>query len=404
VAILGRRGAEGNPPGQIPVHVRVEVLFYAAEVGGGPPAPARRLAGERGSWTLGGHRIVTSVTLGAPAASTPPRRNRLLHAFASSPSLRVIGRRLLTAIPVLFGVSFITFSLLNLLPGDAASSLLGLNATPQELKALRIRLNLNEPFFTRFGHWFGNVLSGHFGNSLASGQSVTSILGQRVPVSIELILFAFVLSVAFSIPVAVLAARHPRGFVDRCSILVSMAGLATPNFVLALLASLVFALHLRLVPVLGYVPLRQNFWENIHSMVLPAATIAFGLFCTYTRLLRADIVEQLVAEDYITTARAKGVHPWVILVRHALRNSMFGLLTLIGLNLGTLIGGTVIIEQIFALPGMGQELIQAINNRDVIVVEGVVLLIAVVIVLANLATDLLYAVLDPRIRYGRSTS
>lgn len=328
----------------------------------------------------------------------------MLHAIRTSPSLRVIGRRLLTAIPVLFGVSFITFSLLNLLPGDAASSLLGLNATPEELKELRIKLNLNEPFFTRFAHWLGQALGGHLGSSLASGQPVSSILSQRFPVSIELIIFAFVISLAFSIPVAVLAARHPRGFVDRLSILLSMFGLSTPNFVLALVLILIFALHLRLVPVLGFVPISQNFASNLHTMVLPAATIGFGLFCVYTRILRADILEQLIAEDYITTARAKGVRPWVILLRHALRNSMFGLLTLVGLNFGTLFGGVVIIESIFALPGMGQELIQAINNRDVIVVEGIVLVIAVIIVLANLVTDLLYAVLDPRIRYGRSAN
>jgi peptide/nickel transport system permease protein len=181
--------------------------------------------------------------------------------------------------------------------------------------------------------------------------------------------------------------------------LVSITGLSMANYVLALLLVLVFAVQLAWFPAIGFVPLSESVAGNLHAMALPAAAIAFPLFCFYTRLLRSDLVDQMQGEDYITTARAKGIGPWQILLRHAFRNSAFGLITVVGLNLGTLIGGTVIIEQIFALPGVGQLMLQAINTRDFVVVQACVVVFAMVTVLANLVADLIYAVLDPRIRY-----
>jgi peptide/nickel transport system permease protein len=179
-----------------------------------------------------------------------------------------------------------------------------------------------------------------------------------------------------------------------------MTGLSIANYVLALVLVYIFAVELAVLPAIGFVPLSDGIADNLRSLVLPAVSIGFPLFCFYTRLLRADILEQMQGQDYVTTARAKGVGPWRVLTRHAFRNSLFGLLTIVGLNLGTLIGATVIIEQIFALPGIGQQLLQAISNRDIPVIEGIVLIFAVVVVLANLITDLLYAVLDPRVRHG----
>jgi peptide/nickel transport system permease protein len=166
----------------------------------------------------------------------------------------------------------------------------------------------------------------------------------------------------------------------------------------------VFAVRLQVLPAIGFVPVSAGLGGNIRSLTLPAVAIGFPLFSFYTRLLRADIVEQMEREDYIVTARAKGVRPWRVLVRHALRNSLFGLITIVGLNLGTLVGAVVIIEPIFSLPGVGQVLLQSISDRDVPVVEGIVAVFAVVVVVANLLTDVLYAVLDPRIRYGRAAS
>ena len=339
-----------------------------------------------------------------PAPAGPRTWGPAGRAVLTSPTLRLTGRRLLSAIPVLWGVTFLTFVVMNLLPGDAAQQLLGASATPAEVRALELKLHLNEPFWVRYWHWLGSALSGHLGASLTSGQPVTSILGQRLPVTFELMIYTFVISVALAVPVAAAAAHRPGGLADRLSMMISMAGLSLAPYVLALVLVLVFAVDLRVLPAIGFVPLGQSIVGNIKSLTLPALSIGLPLACFYTRLLRADIVEQMQSEDYVVTARAKGVAPWQALIRHALRNSMFGFRTVLGLNLGTLIGALVIIEPIFSLPGIGQVLLQSISDRDIIVVEAVVLVFAFIVVLANLLTDLLYAVLDPRIRYGRPSA
>ena len=331
-------------------------------------------------------------------------RTALTRRVAGSPGTRLAGRRLLAAIPVLWGVTFLTFVVMNLLPGDAAQELLGANATPAEVHQLQIELHLNEPFWVRYWQWLGGLFHGNLGSSLASRQNVSAILGQRLPVTAELLLYAFTASILLAVGLAILAARRPNGLADRISMAVSMIGLSVAPYVLALVLVYIFAVRLQWFPAIGYVPLSQDPVANLRSLTLPAAAIGFPLFSVYTRLLRADIVEQVQREDYIVTARAKGVAPWRILLRHALPNSMFGLITLVALNLGTLVGAVAIIEPIFSLPGVGAILIQSITNHDVPVVEGIVVVFAVVVVLANLLADVLYAVLDPRIRYERSTS
>ncbi len=320
------------------------------------------------------------------------------------PSARLTGRRLLAAIPVLWGVTFLTYVVMNLLPGDAAQELLGANATPAQVHQLEIQLHLNEPFWVRYGGWLGALLHGDLGTSLASRENVTTILGQRLPVTAELLLYAFAGSIVFAVGLAVLAARKPNGIADRISMVVSMTGLSVAPYVLALVLIYIFAVRLQWFPAIGYTSLTQNPAANIRSLTLPAIAIGFPLFSVYTRLLRADIVEQMQREDYIVTARAKGVPPWRVLIRHALPNSLFGLITLVALNLGTLVGAAAIIEPIFSLPGVGAILIQSITDHDVPVVEGIVVVFAVVVVLAGLLADLLYATLDPRIRYERAAS
>ena len=338
-----------------------------------------------------------------PVTAAPAARAGSSRALAvlRSPSLRLIGRRLATAVPVLWGVTVLTFVVLNLMPGSAAQQLLGANATPEQVRQLEAQLNLDRPAWVRYGEWLHGVVTGDLGRSLASGQPVTQLLGERLPVSVELIGFAFVISIGCTLPVALLAARWPNGVMDRLSMVLSLTGLSVANYVLALVLVVVFAVKLAVLPAIGFVHLGESVAGNIRSLVLPAVAIGFPLFCFYTRFLRGDLVEQMRGEDYVVTATAKGIGPWRVLVRHAFRNSLFGLLTIVGLNLGTLIGATVIIEQIFALPGIGQLLLQSINNRDVFVVQAVVLFLAFAVVLANLLTDLLYAVLDPRIRYGQ---
>ena len=305
---------------------------------------------------------------------------------------------------MLWGVTFLTYVVMNLLPGDTAQFLLGANATPAEIHQLSVELHLNEPFWVRYGNWLGGMFHGSLGTSLQNGENVTTILGARLPVTAELLLYAFVVSLVLAVGLAVLVARWPNGIIDRFSLMISMMGLSIAPYVLAVVLIYLFAVKVQWFPAIGYTSPSVNLVENIKSLTLPAIALGLPLFAVYTRLLRADIVEQLQREDYIVTARAKGVRPWPIVLRHALPNSMFGLITIVALNLGTLIGATAIIEPIFSLPGVGDILVQSINNHDVPVVEGIVVVFAVVVVVANLLADLLYAALDPRIRYGRVAS
>ena len=302
---------------------------------------------------------------------------------------------------MLAGVSLLVFSLMNLLPGGSAAAVAPAGSTKAQIAAVAHRLHLDEPFWSRYWHWVTEALSGNLGTSLASGQNVAAIIRSRLPVTAEMVGLALILAIVVSIPLAVLAVRRPRGVIDRLCIVVCMCGLSIPGFVLGLIAILIFAVKLRWLPAIGFVPISGGIWPNLKTVILPSSTLGFTLMCNYTRVLRADLADQLNTEDYVITARAKGVRPAQILIRHVLRNSMFSFITLVGLNLGFLIGGTVLIEQIFAIPGMGQELVQSIQIEDVPVVESIAVLLSVTVVAASLATDLLYAVLDPRIRYGR---
>ena len=320
--------------------------------------------------------------------------------LAQSSLLRVLVRRLLAAIPVMWGVTFLTFLVMNLVPGNVARSLLGATATPAQVDHYEAQLGLNHPFFTLYGNWLGNVLQGNFGNSYSSHAPVTSTIASQLPVSFELIAYAFIISLVVSFPLALLAARRPNGIIDRLSMAFSMAGVSIANYVLAVVLVWVFADVVSVFPAIGFVSIGANFGENLRSLTLPAIAVGVPLAGFYTRLLRADLLEQMQREDYVITARAKGIGPWRVIIRHALRNSLFGLITVIALNFGTLLGAAVIIEQIFSLPGLGNGLIQAIGNHDTPVIEATVLIFALMTVAGNLLADVLYAILDPRIRYG----
>lgn len=314
--------------------------------------------------------------------------------------LALIGGRILAAVPVLFGVSLLTFVALNVLPGNAAQQLLGADATPEQIARFEAELDLDRPAVERYLSWLGHVLTGDLGHSLASRQPVAGLVAERLPVTLELVAFAFALALALALPAALLSARRPHGAVDRLTRIAGMAALSVPNYVLALVLVLIFSVNLRLFPSIGFVPIDEGFWRNVKSLTLPGTAIALPLFGFYCRFLRNDLLEQLETEAYIVAAKARGVRSWRILVLHALRNSAFGLLTIVALNFGTLISGTVIIEQIFALPGLGRLLLQAVLTRDVVVVQALVLLLASFTIAANLCADLLYAVLDPRVRHG----
>lgn len=314
--------------------------------------------------------------------------------------LRVIVRRVLQLIPVLLGVTFITFTVLNLLPGNTAVAILGQNATKQSVAQLEQQLGLNRPFFVRYGDWLGSLVHGNFGHSLITSQSISTIMAERAPVTLELIVLAILIALILAIPVAMLAASKRGGLADRFSALLAMVGLSVPNFVVGFVLILVVAVHIRALPASGYRPLGDGLFVNLRTMILPALSLSFVLFATYTRMLRADMAEQLATEDYVVAARSRGIAERLVLVRHVLRNSMLGLITVVGLNLGTLFGATVVIETVFALPGIGNLLYTSIYGKDAPTVEAVVVVMAVAVVLANLLTDLLYSVLDPRVRYG----
>lgn len=321
----------------------------------------------------------------------------------SSPSVRLLVRRIFSAIPVLWLVSFLTFVVMNLLPNDTAAVLLGNGATPSAVKALTIKLHLNESFWVRYGHWLGSVLHGNLGTSLQSGQAITTVLAQRLPVTFELVAYAVVASLVISIPLAVIAAYRPRGVVDRITLFMSSLALSFAPYVLALVLALAFAVHLHLFPVAGWVSISDNVGQNLQSLTLPAFSMGLWLVAFYVRMLRADLVEQMQSEEYVETAKSKGLSRPRVLLSHALKNSLFPLITVVGLNFARVLEGTVVIETIFGLPGIGQELVQSIQVKDVPVVEGIVLVMGIVVVLANLLTDVLYGLLDPRVRYGRAS-
>lgn len=313
---------------------------------------------------------------------------------------RVIGRRLLQAIPVLIGASMIAFGLLNVLPGSTAIAILGTDATQQSINTLDQQLGLNKPLGIRYLDWLGSALHGNLGTSFITQQSVLSTVWARVPVSLELVIGALLVALVTSIPAALISVRWRNSLVDRAFALLSVLGLSVPNFIVALVLILVLAVKLPVFPSTGFVPLSQSVSGNIQTMALPVLSLSFIFFGTYTRLLRADMLQQLEGEDYVLFGRAKGAGETRILLTHVLKNASFNLIMVVGTNFGTLIGTTVIIEEIFALPGVGQLMITSIFNRDAPVVQGVVLLLAIVVVLANLASDLLHEWLDPRTRHA----
>ncbi|MGO2110414.1 MAG: ABC transporter permease [Pseudoclavibacter sp.] len=344
---------------------------------------------------------MTSSLAHAPVADGGAEEQApLLRRLAAAPVLRIVVKRLLIAIPLLLVVSILVFILLEAMPGDPAQNAAGMEASPEQVEALRQQMGLDRPAPERYLGWLFGLFTGDMGTSIVSGQTVTSLLAARMPVTLELVFLAFAVSIGIAIPAALLAARKPGGVFDRIISFLAMTLLAVPNYVMALLLVLVFAVVLRMLPAIGFVPFFQNPIGNLQSVALPVLSLALPLACFYARFLRGDLVEQITRTDYVDTARAKGVGPWRALWVHAFRNSSFGLLTIVGLNVGSLVGGTVIIEQIFQMPGLGMMMLEGAMSLDVAVVQICVFIFAAVAVVANLVVDVMYAVLDPRIRYG----
>jgi peptide/nickel transport system permease protein len=312
-----------------------------------------------------------------------------------------VGRRLVYLVPVLVAVSLLTFLIASLLPGDLAYVILGDQATPDKVAALRHDMGLDQPIWWRYASWLWHVVQGDFGRSFRTGQTVLQAVSERLPVSIELMLLAELAALAIGIPLAIACAVRSGSAFDRFVTGSAFGMLSVPAFLAAILLIYLFAVELRWLPATGYVPFGEDPVGNIRSFVLPALTLALGEWPVLMRVLRSDMIATL-QEDYIAMARAKGLKPSRILLVHALKPSSLTLVTVTGINIGRLIGGTVIVESVFALPGIGRLLLGAIYTRDLIILQGVVLFVACGYVLMNFVVDLLYAVLDPRIRHGHA--
>lgn len=313
--------------------------------------------------------------------------------------LTFIVRRILTLIPVAFIVLVVTFSLIHLTPGNPAYTILGEQASPQAVHLLDVKMGLTQPVAGQFVHYVGQVAQGRLGVSLLDGQSVMSLILTRLPVTLELAVLAVLLSLAIALPAGILAAYRPNTWVDSLSRVLALIGAAVPNFWLALLLVYVFAVGLHWLPSLGWIPLSQSVPGNLVHLVLPVIVLALPLAAVTSRVLRGELIE-VMHLLYIQVARAKGISEWTVVMRHGLRNALVPVVTVVGLQIGALLGGVVITETIFSLPGMGQLVVNAIFDRDYPVLDGSVLFMAFVVLLANLCVDLAYAWLDPRIRYS----
>jgi peptide/nickel transport system permease protein len=311
-----------------------------------------------------------------------------------------LARQLLRLVAVLLCVTLVTFLIVNILPGDVTIVILGTLATPQDIAGLRADLGLDRPMLVRYFDWLGSALTGDLGRSYRNGEPVAQAIADRLPVSLELMVLAQLVALGIAIPVALLSVRKPGGLFDRISASAAFGFLAMPNFMLGILLIYLFSVSFDLLPATGFSPLSDGLWENLESMILPALTLGLIEWTVLMRVLRSDLLTTL-KEDFILLARAKGLPPWRVLLQHALRPSSFTLITILGLNIGGLIGGAVIVEQIFALPGVGRLLLGGIFNRDLILVQGTVSFIAAGFVIINFLVDMLYAVLDPRVRHVR---
>lgn len=311
--------------------------------------------------------------------------------------LSTIMKKIVTTIPVLLVVSIVLFVLLNIMPGDAADSMAGMDATVEEIQVLRESLGLDAPLYVQYFRWLKNVLKGDFGISLLNGASVTEKIITRMPVTLELTLLAMVIAVAIALPMGVLSATHRNGILDSIASFISMLGVAIPHFWLAMLLVILFAVNLHWLPASGFVPISKDLGENLTRMILPAFSVGLGFAASVMRQTRSNMIDVLNM-DYISTAKAKGMSNGVIVWKHGFRNALIPVITVIGMQTGRLFGGAIVVESIFGLPGLGTAIVNSIFSRDYQMTMGFVMVVAVIIILINTLVDILYVVIDPRVR------
>lgn len=313
-------------------------------------------------------------------------------------------RKLPSLIATLLAVSFLLFLTTSLLPGDPALQILGPeNATPEAIAAVRADLGLDDPLPVRYLEWLGNVVTGDFGRSYRTNESVSEAILDRLPVTAEIGLLAVLMALIVAIPVGIFAAYRAGSRTDKAITTTSFGLLSVPNFLVALALIYIFAVQLGVLPATGWTRFTDDPVQNLKSAFLPALSLAVGEMAVYIRLLRTDMIGTL-QQDFVTMARVKGVSDRRILFRHALRPSSFSLLTVVGVQIAAIIGGTVVIETLFALPGVGRLLLESVIQRDFLLVQGVGLVVSVSFVVINFIVDILYSYLDPRISHGRSSA
>jgi peptide/nickel transport system permease protein len=316
--------------------------------------------------------------------------------------MRTVVNKLIQLVVVLFFVTFFSFSLLKLIPGDPVDTLKPF-ATPEQKATIRAELGLDKPFFTQYGNWLKDFVKGNPGRDYSTNEPVKVGIGKALPVTLQLVFYAQILALVIALPLGILTAYKAGTWFDKITNTSAFGLLAMPGFVLGLILIYYLGVKAKLLPTQQYVPFGENVGEHFRHMLLPAISLAVGQIAIYMRLLRSDMIQTL-QEDFITMAKAKGLTNRRILLRHALRPSSFSLLTVAALNVGALIGGAVIIESVFQLPGLGLKLVQAVATRQYVALQAYVAIIAVAYVAFNALVDILYVVLDPRIRHARAVA
>jgi len=312
--------------------------------------------------------------------------------------LAYIVRRLLATIPVMGVVAIFVFSLLYIAPGDPAAVIAGDLATTDDIARIHAQLGLDEPFFLRFGHWLWGVLHGDLGTSIFTNLPVTQLIAQRLEPTVALTLTTLVVTIAFAVPLGIIAAWKAGTWIDRSVMVVAVLGFSLPSFVLAYVLILIFSVEFDLLPVQGYVSIRDGFVPFIEHLILPSIALGLIYGALVARITRASMLDVL-SQDYIRTAQAKGLANNDVLIGHALKNAAVPIATVIGIGLALLISGVIVTETVFAIPGIGRLTVDAILRRDYPIIQGVILVFSAAYVLVNLAVDISYTLLDPRVRY-----
>jgi peptide/nickel transport system permease protein len=306
---------------------------------------------------------------------------------------------MLLSIPTILLLTLFVFGIIYLIPGDPAESLLGQSASPEAIEAFRRKMNLDDPFIVQYLGWLGRLLQGNLGFSVRTFQPVSPAIVSRLPVTLQLAVYSVFLSLVMGIPIGVLAAIRRNTVWDLAVQVIAMTGLSTPSFFLAILCILLFSLKLGVLPAAGYVSPFEDALGSLRALLLPAFSLGFIMMGSVSRMTRSAMIDVL-GEDYVRTARAKGLAEVTVIYRHALKNALIPVVTLVGLRLGGILGGTIIIESIFGLPGLGRLMIDNIYGHDFPMVQGVLLFLAVARLAVNLLTDIVYATIDPQVRFA----